>query len=193
MPLSWKTPYLEKRSTELLVMGNQGFGNWPVRTSLCLSLTTGEYRWSNRWDHNSYLAGSLGLAGTHTLTCYKESAHHQAQRIASKICSVLTFASSCGSNHHDQITFVGSRGSIPAPKGQTPLTRTICQTAFSLAEKRQTNYQIIDADDCVTFSLEGAMKLESSGIRWDREIRDWVTDGKKFVTKLSPNLQSPLE
>lgn len=55
------------------------------------------------------------------------------------------------------------------------------------------NYQIIDADDCVTFSLEGAMKLESSGIRWDREIRDWVTDGKKFVTKLSPNLQSPLE
>ena len=42
MPLSWKTPYLEKRSTELLVMGNQGFGNWPVRTSLCLSLSTSE-------------------------------------------------------------------------------------------------------------------------------------------------------
>ena len=42
MPLSWKTPYLEKRSTELLVMWNQGFGNWPVRTSLCLSLSTSE-------------------------------------------------------------------------------------------------------------------------------------------------------
>ena len=55
------------------------------------------------------------------------------------------------------------------------------------------NYQIIDADISTTLSTEGAMKLKQSGIKWDVKNRDWVTDGKKFVTKLSPSSQKPLK
>ena len=55
------------------------------------------------------------------------------------------------------------------------------------------NYKIIDDDYECMISREGFRKLHESGMSWDVESRDWVTSGKKFVTKLSPNPQDPLE